>query len=94
MFREEVKLKDGFVKTVVAGSEEELAEGVAAVQDDSYPVSPDLHDPKVANQIVSPENKAIEDAPVFIDNDAHEAVVEDEVEEVPAEKPAKKAAKK
>ena len=66
MFREEVKLKDGFVKTVVADNEQELAEGVAAVKNDTYPVSPDLHNPSEPNAVVSPDNLHTEPAPVFL----------------------------
>lgn len=62
--RQEVKTKDGFIKTVVADNEQELAEGVAAVKSDSYPVSLDLHNPKIPNQIVSPDNKHTENPPV------------------------------
>lgn len=56
MFQETVTTKDGHVKVVVAGSEEELAEGVAAVKGDQNAVSPDLHSPEVPNQVVSPDN--------------------------------------
>lgn len=82
VFRQEVKTADGFVKTVVADNAQELAEGVAAVKNDAYPVSPDLHNPAEPNAIVSPDNKQVEDAPGFIDNDAGE--------EAPAKKPTKK----
>lgn len=86
IFRQEVTLKDGFVKTVVAGSEEELAEGVAAVQNDTYPVSPDLTVPG-DNAIVSPDNKPVEDAPAFIDNDVEAAAADEPAVKA---KPAKK----
>lgn len=56
MFEKEVKTKDGFVKRVVAGSEEELREAIAAVKAESAPVSPNIDSKKDANVIVTPDN--------------------------------------
>ena len=55
-FEKVVKTKDGVEKTVVANSEEELKEAVAAVKKDQAPVAPDINNPADANKIVSPEN--------------------------------------
>lgn len=60
MFETEVKTKDGLVKRVVAGSQEELDEAVKVVKNDQQAVSPDLHGTKDANKIVSPDNLAVE----------------------------------
>lgn len=74
--RQEVITKDGHIKTVVASSEEDLAEGVAAVKTDVQAVSPDLHNPKEPNAIVSPDNKPVEDIPSLVDNSVEPEVLE------------------
>lgn len=56
MFEKEVKNKDGFVKRVVAGSEEELKEAVKAVKLESAPVSPNIDSSKDANKVVTPDD--------------------------------------
>jgi hypothetical protein len=88
MFETEVTTKDGHVKRVVAGSQEELDEAVKVLKNDVQAVSPDLHAPAEPNAIVSPENKAVEDVPAFVDNSVE--VEEPVVEEAPKSKPAPK----
>lgn len=56
MYQKEVTTKDGNVKNVIAGSQEELDEAVKVLKGDEAPRQPDINDPKDGNKIVSPDN--------------------------------------
>lgn len=75
MYQKEVTTKSGILKTIVASSQEELDEAVAAAKAEVAPVSPDLHNPDDANVIVSPDNLHTEVTPAVVTPDPEDEPV-------------------
>ncbi len=75
MYQKEVETKNGVIKTIVANTEEELAEAVKIAKGEGAPAETNPH---------------TEPAPVFINNAVDEPVVEPEEVKVPVKVTKKK----
>lgn len=62
MFQKEITTKDGVVKNVIAGSQEELDEAAKVAKSDQAPKQLDINDPEDGNKIVSPDNMWVDTA--------------------------------
>ncbi len=91
MFNKEVTTKDGVIKTIIAGSQEELDEAVGIIKNDEAPYQPDINDPEDGNMVVSPDNTHAGQEEVI---NTHTEVNTDPVGQVEEEKVDVKVVKK